>query len=59
MSRLINIITKTALSVGGLVLFHPLREPATGVTRPSVDSPPQAETKETGGGDSFLNYGEL
>ena len=60
MSLLINIITTTALSVGGLVLFHPLREPATGVTRPSVDSPPQAGTEETGGGDSFsLNYGEL
>ena len=29
MSLLTNIITKTALSVGGLVLFHPWREPAT------------------------------
>ena len=65
MSLLINIITKTALSVGELVLFHPLRELATGVTRPSVASPPQAGTEEageggevSGGGDSFsLNYG--
>ena len=55
MSILINIITKT-------VLFHRLlREPATGVTRPSVDLPHQAGTEEAGGGgDSFsLNYGEL
>ena len=65
MSLLINIITKTALSVDGLVLFHRLREPATGMTRPSVDSSPQAGTEEaggggSGGGDSFsLNYGEL
>ena len=50
MSLLISIITKTAVSVGELVLFHPLREPATGVTRPSVDSPPQAGTDEAGGG---------
>ena len=47
MSLLINIITKT-------VLFHPLREPATGVTRPSVASPPQAGTEEAGGGGQFL-----
>ena len=66
MSPLLNIITKTALSVVGLVLFRPLREPATGVIRPSADSPPQAGTQEAGGGegssgrDSFsLNYGEL
>ena len=65
MSLLINIITKTALSLVGLVLFHPLREPATGVTRPSVDSPPHAGTEEaggwgeSGGGDSFsLSYGD-
>ena len=53
MSLLINIIAKTALSVGGFVLFHPLREPATGVTQPSVDSPPQAGTDEAdeGGGE--------
>ena len=51
MSLLINIITKTALSVVGLVLYHPLREPATGVTRPSVDSSPQAGTEEAGGGE--------
>ena len=50
MPFLINIIAKTALSVGGLV-FHPLREAATGVTRPSVDSPPQAGTEEAGGGE--------
>ena len=50
MSLLINIITKTALSVDGLVLFYPLREPATGVTRPNVASPPQAGTVEAGGG---------
>ena len=51
MSLLINIIKKTALSVGGLVLFHPLREPATVVTWPSVDSSPQAGTEEAGGGE--------
>ena len=50
MSILINVITKTALSVGGLMLFHPLREPATGVTRSSVDSPPQAGIVEAGVG---------
>ena len=32
------------------MLFHPLREPATGMTRPSVvDSPPQAGTTEEPG----------
>ena len=50
MSPLLNIITKTALSVVGLVLFRPLRESATGVIRPSADSPPQAGTQEAGGG---------
>ena len=64
MFLLINVITKTALLVGGSVLFHPLMEPATGVTRPNVGSPPQAGTEEAGGGggggDNFsLNYGEL
>ena len=49
MSLLINVITKTALSVGGSVLFHPFIEPTTGVTRPSVGSPPQAVTEEAGG----------
>ena len=48
MSILINIITKT-------VLFHTLlREPATGVTRPSVDSPHQTGTEEAGGGGGQL-----
>ena len=66
MSLLISILTKTALSVGGLLLFHSLRETATGVTRPSVASPPQAGTGSGGGGgggrggNSFsVNYGEL
>ena len=56
-SLLINIIMKKALSVGGLVLSHPLRDPATGMTRPSVDSSPQAGTEEAGGGGGGVAEG--
>ena len=49
MSLLVSIITEVALSVDGLVLFHPLREPA-GVTWTSVASPSQAGTEEAGEG---------
>ena len=54
---------KTALSMGGLVLLHPLREAATGVTWPSSTrhlKQGQRKRGGSGGGDSFsLNYGEL
>ena len=50
---------------GRISVVSPVAGTRDWLTRPSVDSPPQAETEEaggwgSGGGDSFsLNYGEV